>query len=274
MNDSNVHCTIGAILYNKGKLKRRVVRLITEYLEPSEVYRLITQREWPYSPLYQKEFACRDRAMMSLAYCSAGRIAAVVGGDRYERVDGVAVKVGEYEGLKRENLVVYDDYIMVKRMIVVKRSRKVIAKYGAQVQIRDDFVIPLRRGLFENPYWDQLVPFGWLILEYLKNYAPEKGRLFPYKTKRAWQIIKHVTGMFPNWFRAQAEHFYGHYLLSDSVKLAKFVKVVRPEQVSHYIGYSWQEQLKNKEIRMDFDWIDKEVKKIKQRMMIKVEQYG
>ena len=271
---ADVGYTIKPILYNEGKLKRRVVRLITEYLEPSEVYRLITQREWPYSPLYQKEFACRDRAMMSLAYCSAGRIVAVVGGDRYKLIDGVPVRVGEYEGLKRENLHVHEDYILVRRMAVAKRSWKVIAKYGAQVQVRDDFVIPLRRGLFENPYWDQLVPFGWLILEYLRKYAPEKGRLFPYKTKRAWQIIKHVTGMFPNWFRAQAEHFYGHYLLSDSVKLAKFVKVVRPEQVSHYIGYSWQEQLKNKEIRMDFDWIDKEVKKIKQRMMIKVEQYG
>ena len=266
MNKSNVHYTINPILYNERRLKRRVVRLISDYLEPWEIYRLITQREWPYSPLYQEEYACRDRAMMSLVYCSAGRIAAVVGGDRYEVVDGKPVKVGVYEGLKRENLVVYDDYLLIKRMIVVKRTRKTIAKYGSQVQVRDDFVIPLKRGLFENPYWDQLVPFGWLILEYLERYAPEKGRLFQYKTKRAWQIIKHVTGMFPNWFRAQAEHFYGHFLLPDSIKLAKFVKVVRPEQVSHYIGYSWQQQLKNKEVKMNFEWIDREVNKIKERI--------
>ncbi|RLI52056.1 MAG: hypothetical protein DRP09_18600 [Candidatus Thorarchaeota archaeon] len=253
-------------MYNEGKLKRRVVRLISEYLEPRQIFKLITQREWPYSALYQKEYACRDRAMMSLAFCSAGRIAAVVGGDRYKLVNGVPVRVGSYEGLKRENLILYDDYIMVRHMVVVKRSWKVVEKYGAQIQVRDDFIIPLKRGLFENPYWDQLVPFGWLILEYLENCAPEKGRLFPYKTKRAWQIVNYVTGMFPNWFRAQAEHFYGHYLLPDSVKLAKFVKVVRPEQVSHYIGYSWQEQLKNKELKVDFGWIEKEVREIKKRM--------
>ena len=64
--------------------------------------------------------------------------------------------------------------------------------------------------------------------------------------KRGWQIINHVTGMFPNWFRAQAEHFYGNFLIKDTVKLAKFVKVANPMQVAHYMGYGWTEQLKQK----------------------------
>lgn len=247
-------------------LKRRVVRQITDYLEPREIFNLITQREWSYSYSYQKEYGCRDRSMMALAFSTAGRITVIVGGDRFQLVHGAPKKVGTYDGLTRENLIRTEDYILVKGMKVAKRSQKIIAKYGDQVQVRPDFIIPLKRGLFENPYWDQLVPFAWLVLEYLVKYAPRQGKLFQYKRQRAWQIISHVTGKFPNWFRSQAENFYGHYLLPDSVKLAKFLKIVRPEQTAHYIGYSWKEQLKDKE-ELDFEWIEKQVAKIKGRLL-------
>lgn len=248
-------------------LKRRVVSQISEYLEPRQIFALITEQEWAYSPNLQKAYACRDRGMMSCVYCSGGRISPVVGGDRFQRIEGKAVKVGKYEGLKWDNLTFSKEgYILIKGMQVAKRSQKLVAKYGAHIQVRDDFVIPLTRGLFENPYWDQLVPFSWLIIEYLKNYRPKTETLFPYERKRAWAIIRQVTGKYPNWFRAQAEHFYGHFLLRDSVKLAKFVKVVRPEQVAHYIGHSWRDQMKHKESDIDFEWIDRETSKIKARL--------
>jgi len=208
--------------------------------------------------------------MMSCVYCSGGRISSVVGGGKFQVQDvgdkREPVKIGEYKGLVWDNLEFSKKgYILVKQMVVVKRSQKVIAKYGIQAGVRDDFMIPLKHGLFDNPYWDQLIPFGWLLLEFLKTYAPKDGGLFNYERRRAWQIIKHITGKFPNWFRAQAEHFYGHFLLSDTVKLAKFVKVVKPEQVGHYVGYSWREQLKG-HVGLDFDWIDDEVEKIRERL--------
>lgn len=255
----------------KGQLKRRVVSQITEYYEPKQIFSLITQREWDYTPQYQKEYGCRDRALMSLAFCSGGRITAIVGGPKYERQKGsdgksIAIIVGEYPGLNRENINVSPDFIRVTQMTVVKRKRKTIKKYGKQVTIRDELAIPLKSDLFGNPYWDQLIPFGWLIIEYLNKYLPEKGALFRFKRGRAWQIINTVTDMYPNWFRAQAEHFYGHYLLSDSVKLAKFLKIVRPEQTATYIGYSWKDQLKDSKLKMDFDWIENAVKEIKKRL--------
>lgn len=205
--------------------------------------------------------------MMSLTYVSGGRITAVVGGPKWEVQNGEVVKVGYYEGLKRDNFSVTKDLIRVNQMPVVKRKRRTIERHGKHITIRDEFAIPLREDLFENPYWDQLIPFGWLILEYLETHAPEKGYpLFRFERGRAWQIINKITGMYPHWFRAQAEHFYGHYLFTDSVKLAKFLKILRPEQTADYIGYSWKDQLKDSRLKMDFDWIEKAVSGIKERM--------
>jgi len=246
-------------------MKRRVVSQISEYHDPKAIYTLITHKTWPYSPLFS-DYAIRDRAMMSLTYGSGGRITAVVGGPKYAGSWPNLEIIEEYEGLSRDNLEVTDDLILVKQMDVVKRTAKLVKKYGRHVAIRDDFVLPLKPGLYDNPYWDQLIPFGWLVVEYLRTHAPKEGPLFRFERHRAWQIIKEVTKYFCHWFRAQAEHFYGHYLITDSVKLAKFLKVVRPEQTARYIGYSWKDQLKNPRLMMDFDWIGDEVEKIKERL--------
>jgi len=199
---------------------------------------------------------------MAMAYCSAGRVSALVRGDRFqsyidENGKRKVRKIGKYPGLLRRNVSVEEGFIRVSGMRVVKRSRKVIERYGESVTVRNDFVIPLKRGLFENPYWDQLVPFAYLVLDYLEKYAPEQGCLFPFGRVRAWQIINAATGMWSHWFRAQAEHFYGFFLLTDSVKLSEFVKVTDPKSVKPYIGYDWREQLKDKQLGMDFKWIDR-----------------
>ena len=52
--------------------------------------------------------------------------------------------------------------------------------------------------------------------------------------------------IFPHWVCAQSEMIYGN-LLKDSVKLAKFVGVVRREQVAQYIGFDYRTLLKNKQ---------------------------
>ena len=251
----------------ESSMPKRVVTLIKRYLQPGEMFSAITNREWEYSVENQKEFAVRDRAMMALSFCSAGRISEVVGGPIYEwnnlEQKAHRVKAKQHLGIQVENLSFNEERILLSGMEVVKRSRKMIEKYGPQITVRDDFAIPLKCGLYDNPFWDQLVPFGWLVLEYMKKSAPQKGKLFPFASTRAYQIINFVTGNYPNWFRAQAEHFYGHFLLTDTVKLSKFVKIQDPKHVKHYIGYSWTEQLKDKSLAMDFNWIEPSKEKIK-----------
>jgi len=251
----------------KKRKPHRSVKEITRYLYPKEMFRLITSKEWPYT-IDREKYACRDRALMATAYISAGRISEIVQG--YKHITQVVYEngkkkrkpiiVGKYPGLLRENITVKPDYLYFSGVLVVKRTQKVIERHGLAVTIRADFVAPLRRGVFENPYWDQLVPFAHLLLEYLEKFAPKKGSIFPITRTRAYQIITEVTGMWPHWFRAQAEHFYGNFLLTDSIKLSEFVKVVDPKSVKPYIGYDWREQLKDKRLGMDFDWIDKFLK--------------
>jgi len=239
------------------KLGRRVVTQINEWIEPRRIFELIIKS------------VLRDSCMMAICFSSAGRISEVVGGPIYfwNKQAHSAIKTEKrHPGLRRENLKPSDKFIIITGMKVVKRSHKLIEKYGPQIAIRDDFAIPLERGLFQNVFWDQLVPFGWIIKEYLQTEAPKKGKLFDYEDTRAWQIIRNTTGLFPNWFRSQAEHFYGHYLLPDTVKLAKFVKIQDPKHVKHYIGYAWTEQLKDSQASMDFNWIDPAVLEIKERL--------
>lgn len=254
-----------------GKLSRRVVHLIKDRFNPSEVYKLITSNEASYTHNNQERLACRDRAFMSTCFCDGGRVTEIIGGPAFSwnRKTKKAHKVNRrHRGLEISHLEVNSERILIRNAPVVKRSQKIIDKYGITSTIRDDFVIPLKIGSYDNPFWDQLVPFGWLLKEYLDRFAPKTGKLFCIEDTRGWQIIKEVTGNYPNWFRSQAENFYGHYLLTDSVKLAKFVKVQDPMSVKHYIGYDWTEQLKNKNLSMDFEWIEPAIEKIKERLQL------
>jgi len=184
---------------------------------------------------------------------------------------GKLIIEGEHHGLCKQNFAVTNDFITVNNMEVIKRKQDTIDKYGEGVTIRDPFRLPLRKGLYKEEYIhrEQTIPFAWLIKEYLQVYMKHKKeneRLFNFGRRRAWGIINYVTGQFPNWFRSQSEHFHGHYIIKDSVKLSKFVKVVNPMQVAHYIGYSDSDQLRDSSMSMDFEWIDGAIDNIKERI--------
>lgn len=250
------------------KLSRRVVHLIDRYYNPKEIYDFILQDPWNYVTDVEK-YETRDRALMSFAYTTLGRIASITGGWKFvwDEENKKVLKTDEkHYGLLVDNIELTDKFIKIRGMKVVKRSHKIIDKYGLQVTIRDDFIIPLQEGLYENRFWDQLIPFGWLIVEYLKKYGPTEGKIFPFEDTRAWQIIRKVTGFYPHWFRSQGEHFYGHFLIPDTIKLSKFLKVTDPNSIKHYIGYAWTEQLKDAELTMDFEWIKKESGTIQKRI--------
>ena len=268
---------------------------------------MIIGKTWGYSKETYKEYTCRDRCLMSCGLVTAGRITAIIGGPRFRvknecKCGGVVKRVkledsfawicqsceknlgkrkpkdlgkliidGEHSGLCNCNFELSNNFITVKNMNVIKRKQDTIAKYGKGVTIRDPFRLPLRTGLYKEDYIhnDQLVPFSWLLKEYLDIYMkdkPQDARLFNFSRRRAHEIVKYVTGMFPNWFRSQSEHFHGHYVIKDSVKLSKFVKVVNPMQVAHYIGYSDSDQLKDSSMSMNFDWIEPEIETIKERI--------
>ena len=253
-----------------GNLQRRVVHLIKHRLDPEAIFKLITSNQVSYTPQNQERLGCRDRAFMAFSFTDAGRISELTGGPTFtwdkKKRKAQQVNGKRHLGILVEYLDVNEDRILVRNAPVVKRSWKLIEKYGIGSTIRDPFAMPLKSGLFENPFWDQLVPFSWLVKEYLERFASKTGKLFGFEDTRGYQIIREVTGNYPNWFRSQAENFYGHYIFPDTVKLSKFVNIQDPKQVKHYIGYDWTEQLKDKSVSMGFDWIHSAVKIIQERI--------
>lgn len=290
----------------KITMKRRTVRTIKAYLAPNEIFKLITSKSYGYAPPLREFYECRDRAYMAMSFGSAGRVTEILGGPRYiienscleckGNVERTRVKegyrwicdkcgvdygsrkpnefgeltiIGEHTGLTQQSFIMQPDRIIVTQMEVVKRKRDTIEKYGESVSKRDDFIFPLARGLYEKEFGDQLVPFSWLIKEFVERFKTDANldsKFFGFRRGRGWQIIREVTGQYPNWFRAQAEHFYGNYLIHDSVLLSKFVKVVNPGQVATYIGFGYDSLLKDKQHSMDFTWIDPAIEEIKERI--------
>jgi len=276
-------------------MQRRTVKTISETLEPKQVFDLITANEYPYPPDLAAEYHIHDRAGMALSYLTLGRVTEIFGGVQSQRVyvsglwnlpEGSKYKtkdaldkrnwkeetIGKHKGITRENVTVKEDFLKIVTMPIVKRSRKVIEKYGPDVAKRSGLMFPLKRGLFNNPFYDQLVPFSWLVIEYLETYAPAAGKLFHYEDHRAWFIMKQVTGMFPNWFRAQADRFCKQCLYrGDMIGYAISAGRVKSDNTMPYQRFAWSADLKDPTVIMDFSWIDPAVEKIKNRIPQKQE---
>lgn len=257
------------------QLNRRTVKTITETLEPKEIFELITAKQGDYLPELKEEYTIRDHSAMALNFLTVARVTEIFGGDKQHRVyvaglvpgdprakgNWKEIVVGKHPGLQVENIEITDNFVFIHNMGIVKRSQKLINKYGPQVALRDRLRFPLKRGLYDNAFYDQLVPFAWMFRDYVENHAPKSGKLYPYQDHWAWYLVRYYTGMFPNWFRAQADRFYGYYITKDSVKHSKFVGRVNPASSAPYIRYSDSSDLKDVTLSMDFNWITPTVKR-------------
>jgi len=208
---------------------RRTLNSITEWLTPEEIYKLIHKDKWNY--LTDKDFYwSRDLAMMSGLFLTGGR-------------------VHEWLLTDADMFFVEDELLKIKGMHIGKRTEKIIKKWGKNVQKRPLLAFPLAENKFIKKDFDELIPFTWLIVDYLLL-LKERGekRLFPFSPCRAWQIVKHCTGMWPHWFRAQCETFMCK-LLGDPYSVARFIGVVNPNTVFKYMKYDYRLYAKSSEKR-------------------------
>jgi len=211
-------------------MKRRTVKTITEYLTPEQLYKLITSKTMTYHTT-PKFYHVRDRALMGMAVLSAGRINEIL-----------SLQKSQFDTEESAR------YVVVQNMKISKRKKETVEKYGSHVARRWAFILPLStdRNVYEYPKLARLVPFSNLVVAHLKQIR-EDAKLFPFSTRWAYTIINTVTGMFPHWFRAQSEMIYGG-ILKDSVKLAKFVGVVKVESVLPYVGFDYKEMVKQPQV--------------------------
>jgi len=254
-------------------LSRRTVKTITETWPPKKIYQLIQQKEIEYSPEHQQAYTCENRAYLALSYLTGSRVTELCGGIQrkiwgYNGNEPIELKVPnkDHQGIQRENIVITPKWIEINNLPVVKRSQKVIDKYGPHIAQRPQLIYPLDPKLNENKYYQQWIPFTYLFLEFLEKYAPAKGKLFRFRDSQAWRITNQLTGYYPNFMRAQASRFHINYLETDSVQHARYMRRMDPKSAMVYIDYDSKKNFTNPEEAMSFEWISTEVEKIKNRM--------
>ena len=188
-------------------VKRRTLEDIKEFLRPSQIYSLITAKTWPYKTQWNFYHA-RDKALMALLYLTCGRITEVL-------------------SLKKSQFVMDEDpdFIIITNMIVVKRKKR----QRKAPPIRAEVPLPK-----EGP----LAKFTKLVVDYLEV-LPEDAELFEFKRRRAWQIVRHITGKWCHYFRSQGESWYGK--IYDVFGLKEFVKVTSIETLGDYVQAPWRQ---------------------------------
>jgi len=191
-----------------GKVAKRTLKDIDEWLTPEQIYELIISKKWPYKETPQF-YMKRDRCLMALYFLTGGRN-------------------NEVLTLKKKNFKLTADpqFIILKGMRISKRTKKTISRFGAKVTRRTNIRLPL---------FGKLGPFTLLVMDYL-DVLDDDDKLFSFGTHRSHQIIKYVTGKWVHWFRAMSENFYGQIFM-DAVKLAKFIGVKNVQSVMDYIPF-------------------------------------
>jgi integrase len=190
-------------------VRRRTLEDIKRKLSPSQIYSLIAGKTWPYKT--QPDFYhARDRALMSLLYLTCGRITEVL-----------SLKKSQFM------LDMDPDFVIITDMIVVKRKKKA----RKTMPIRDEVPLP-KRG--------PLAKFTKLVLDYLAMLEGEDVKLFMFGRRRAWQIVRYVTGYWCHFFRSQGESYYGK-LFRNIFALKDFVMVTDAKTLSQYVKTDWRE---------------------------------
>lgn len=187
---------------------RRTLKDVKRTWSPEEIYELITGDTWPYKT-WMSHYHCRDRALLSLLYLTAGRVSEVLSLRK-----------------KQFDLEEDPDVVVIKNMLTEK-----IGEASSCLPYRETFPLP-KQG--------PLAPFTELVLEYLERLKHPEQKLFPFSRQRAWQIVEHITGKWPHWYRAQGERLWGK-LLKDIIELRDLVNVADIRTLAKYVKTDWRE---------------------------------
>ncbi|MDR0493933.1 MAG: hypothetical protein LBH74_09930 [Nitrososphaerota archaeon] len=258
---------------------QKSIKQIKETCTPQQIYQLINRRTCEYTATTQTAYQCEDKAYLSLLYLTGARNTELVGGwkrrtegtikDKDKKIiqHGIEVRQPEdYTGIQRENISFNNRIIEVTHLPVIKRREDTVQKYGELVTQRPKLIFPLDKTYFKNPYFQQYLPFSWLIKEYLAKFAPKRGRLFRYKSSRAWRVCSTITGEHPHYFRSQMERYHVNYIEKNVIKHAKYMRRLDINSMANYVDYTYDGEFADDVQTMDFKWIDTEVDKIKRRL--------
>jgi len=210
--------------------RARTLSDIKEWLSAAEVYKLITNKTWPYK-VNMKYYYARDKALMAIDFVGAFR-------------NNEPLKV-----LKKSSFEDTPAWLILRGGKISKRSKKLLARHGARITVRSNISFPK----FTHP----LQPFTDLVLDYLAMLEPDSV-LFRFRERRHHQIVMQATDKWVHWLRAMGENWYGHNVfINDPVSLAKFIGVVNVQSVMPYTAFDEASYLERMKLASTHDrkWI-------------------
>jgi hypothetical protein len=174
-------------------------------VEPEEILEWIEKKHWHYGLTDQAFYIARDRALVSLTYVLCGRI-------------------GEILALTKNQFEDTEKYLIIHNYHVEKNK---------QNPLRDNWALS-KVG--------RLAPFTMYTLGYLAMLKSSK--LFLFKRSRAFQIIKHISGFWPHWFRCMGEAYYMRNVFKEPVKCATALRLRRSDTLIEYVPFNWEDYAK------------------------------
>ena len=81
-------------------------------------------------------------------------------------------------------------------------------------------------------------PFTQHVLDYIEL-LDQDDRLFKFSRARGWAIIRHMTGQWPHWFRAQSSCYHVN-LIQSTIAEAKQRGVENLATFTHYYRGDWK----------------------------------
>lgn len=165
---------------------------------------------------------------MSLLYLTCSRISEITRAN---------VRAGKGLSVKKNQFITVEPFIMVRNIPIYKRSY--ILRGGKWSKIKNINEYPNRIEL-PLPLKGDLSRFTSKIQNYLDQLEPEE-ELFKFKRARAFQIINHVTGEFPHYFRSMGLKMWLRLFHNDLIRLQQFSSHIRLPDLKRYLSTTWTE---------------------------------
>ena len=225
------------------KTRRSVEKDYKFYDPPRVIYNKITQKVWCYSEdnLDRDLLELRDLSYMCLLYGTTCRASELCRFDKYNQTGRLLFSKPSVDTMQFH---IEEGYLKFREVIVLKRKEPVLDGNGNQVydeqgkpqyKIIEDLSKYPTRNEINFPLEGSFSIFTNHVLDYIEQ-LPKGAELYPFRYRRGWQIVNHVTGEMQHYLRSMGLKFYTRLLDRNLEDLKEFSGHARIQNLMTYLG--------------------------------------